>query len=178
MRNNLKVALTNIAELPEGFSQITYQLCDKIEILDEVFGPRAVKPLHNFLPKLSQYDENLTIDRDEALKGVVVIRALAYLFKKYKEVAAQVAIDETINFSEKLAPFINPEYGIQKEVFICLAEILTIDPFNCHILQKFILKYGEVPVKSEQDGIRTIKHEMFQNCHEILELAMEARILT
>lgn len=46
LRKNLKVALTNVAELPEGFTRITLQLCTKIEILDEVFGPRAVKPLH------------------------------------------------------------------------------------------------------------------------------------
>ena len=80
---------------------------------------------------------------------------------------------ETINFAEKLAPFINPEYQVQKEVFTCLAEILSIDAYNCHILQKFILKYGELPVKN-----RTLKHEMFQECHEIFELAMEARIMT
>jgi hypothetical protein len=59
------------------------QLCDKIEILDEVFGPRSVKPLHNFLPKLSDYDEQLNIDPDEILRGVIVIKALAVLFKKY-----------------------------------------------------------------------------------------------
>lgn len=41
---------------------ITHQLVEKIEILDEVFGPRAVKTLHNFLPKLSQYDEMLRIE--------------------------------------------------------------------------------------------------------------------
>jgi len=40
-------------------------------------------------------------------------------------------------------------------------------------MQKFILKYGELPVNN-----RTLKHEMFQECHEIFELAMEARILT
>lgn len=81
------------------------------------------------------------------------------MFKKYQEEAAQVAIDETINFSEKLAPYINPAYGVQKEVFICLYEILPIDPFNCHILQKFILRYGDVPVNMETHE-RTIKHVM------------------
>ena len=49
LRNNLKVALTNVAELPRGFQEITRQLLTKIEILDEVFGARAVKPLHSFL---------------------------------------------------------------------------------------------------------------------------------
>ncbi len=84
----MKIILTNVAELPRGFSDITMQLCDKIEILDEVFGPRSVKPLHNFLPKLSDYDEQLNIDPDEILRGVIVIKALAVLFKKYQEEAA------------------------------------------------------------------------------------------
>ena len=37
------------------------------------------------------------------------LKAMAYIFEKYKEDAAQVAVDETINFSEKIAPFINPD---------------------------------------------------------------------
>lgn len=88
LRGNLKVALTNVAELPRGFSDITYQLCDKIEILDGVFGARSVKPLHNFLPKLSQYDEMLNIEPEEISRSAIVIKALATLFKKYQEEAA------------------------------------------------------------------------------------------
>lgn len=114
----------------------------------------------------------LTIHKQDVMKAYPVIFALAYLFKNYKEVAADVAINETINFSEKLAPFINPDYGLQKEVFTCLQEVLQNDMYNGHILQKFILKYGELPVKGS-----TLKHEMFQECQDILELAMEARIL-
>lgn len=86
-------------------------MVDKIEILDEVFGPSAVKPLHNFLPKLSELEEDeqlLQVDSTEATESTLVIRALAFLFNKYKEVAAQVAINETVNFSEKLAPFMDP----------------------------------------------------------------------
>ncbi len=82
------MVLTNVAELPRGFSDITYQLCDKIEILDEVFGARSVKPLHNFLPKLSQYDEMLNIEPEEISRSAIVIKALATLFKKYQEEAA------------------------------------------------------------------------------------------
>lgn len=59
------------------------QLVEKIEILDEVFGPRAVKPLHNFLPKLIDYDDQLQVDPDEIFRGQIVIKALAVLFKKY-----------------------------------------------------------------------------------------------
>lgn len=83
LRNNLKIVLTNVAELPSGFSDITLELMDKIEILDEVFGPRAVKPLHEFLPKLSEYDDELIVDPDEIFRGVEAIKALAWLFKKY-----------------------------------------------------------------------------------------------
>ncbi len=51
--------------------------------MDEVFGPRAVKPLHNFLPKLTEYDKDLNMDDDRIEMGQRVIRALAVLFKKY-----------------------------------------------------------------------------------------------
>ena len=114
----------------------------------------------------------LTIRKNDAMQAYPVIFALSYLFKKYKDVAADVAINETINFSEKLAPFINPDYGVQKEVFACLAEVLTHDDYNCHILQCFINKYGEVPAKGA-----TLKQEMYQECPDICELAMQARIL-
>lgn len=60
------------------------QLVEKIEILDEVFGPRAVKPLHNFLPKLSDYNSQLGLSEpDDIFRGQIVIKALAWLFKKY-----------------------------------------------------------------------------------------------
>jgi hypothetical protein len=94
--------------------------------------------------------------------------ALVYLFKKYKEDAVQVAIDETINFAEKLAPFINPEYGIQNEVKFLLMEILSRDAFNCHILQKFLLKFGNDMVVA--DGKKTLRQEMYQECQEIFVL--------
>ena len=37
------------------------------------------------------------------------LKAMAIIFEKYKEDAAKIAVDETINFSEKIAPFINPD---------------------------------------------------------------------
>lgn len=98
----------------------------------------------------------LQIEDKAILRGVMVIRALAVLFKKYQEEAAQVAIDETINFAEKLVPFFDPYHSVAKEVFDCLYEILPLDPFNCHILQKFILKYGDVPLSNDAEG-RTFK---------------------
>lgn len=174
LRKNLIVALTNVAELPLGFEKITGQLIHKIQILDEVFGSRAVKTLHGFLPRLSEYDEaTLSFSNKAKHIGQAVIPALFFLFKKYKEEAVQVAIDETINFAEKLAPFINPEYGVQHEVKFLLMEILSQDAFNCHILQKFIVKHGNDMIVTRPDGKRTLKQEMYQECQEILELVSQ-----
>ena len=125
MRKNLKVCLINIAELPDGFNKIILELSDKMDLLDEVFGARSVKALHNLLPKLSDHADPLHMEA--AAKYSRYIKSLAYIMKTYKEEAAQVAVDQTINFSEKLAPFINPETGLQKETILCLREVCGID---------------------------------------------------
>jgi hypothetical protein len=141
----------NVAELPEGFLKICHQLSDKVEILDEIFGPKSVKALHQLLPKLSQYEHppeiigsELELHLEDYRK---YLKAMAYIFEKYKEDAAQVAVDETINFSEKIAPFINPDLMLQKEAFICLNET-RIDRYNCHILYKFLHEYGDVDLET------------------------------
>ena len=89
LRKNLKVALINISELPLGFLKITHELSDKMDLLDEVFGPRCVKSLHNLLPKLSEYLDPLRIDnKDIANKHMRYVKSLAYIMKKYKDEAA------------------------------------------------------------------------------------------
>ena len=174
LRKNLKVALINIAELPEGFLKIVHELADKMDLLDEVFGPRSVKALHNLLPKLSDYLDPLRIDpREIASRYMRYIKSLAYIIKKYKEEAAQVAVDDTINFSEKLAPFINPETQLQKETVLCLREVCSIDQYNCHELNNFLSKYGELPIKRDSGAITTIKRELSQYA-DLLNLAYDA----
>lgn len=85
----MKRALINIAELPEGFLKITHELSDKTDLLDEIFGPSAVKPLHNLLPKLSDYHDPLKIDnKDIASRYMRYIKSLAFIIKKYKDDAA------------------------------------------------------------------------------------------
>jgi hypothetical protein len=72
-----------------------------------------VKALHQLLPKLTQYENppeirgsELELQLEDYRK---YMKAMAIIFEKYKEDAAQVAMDETINFSEKIAPFLNPD---------------------------------------------------------------------
>ena len=88
MRKNLKVTLINIAELPEGFLKITHELSDKMDLLDEVFGPRSVKALHNLLPKLSDYADPLKIEVTSIKKYARYVKSLAYIMKTYKDEAA------------------------------------------------------------------------------------------
>jgi len=175
LRKNLKVALTNIAELPEGFLLVAHELSDKTELLDEVFGPRAVKALHNLLPKLSDHADPLKLDA-ELVSGryAKYVKSLAHIIKKYKEDAAQVAIDETINFSEKLAPFINPETQLQFETVLCLREVCSLDQYNCHILRNFLEKYGDNIIRWSY-GITTLNKELIQY-PDLVNLARSAQI--
>jgi hypothetical protein len=158
--------------------KITHELSDKVDLLDEVFGPRSVKALHNLLPKLTDYVDPLKIDnKDIGYKYMRYIKSMASIFKKYKEDAAQVAIDDTINFAEKLAPFINPETQLQKETILCLREVCSNDQYNCHVLNNFLVKYGDHHIKRENGGVTTIKRELSQYA-DLLNQAYEAQILT
>jgi hypothetical protein len=76
-----------------------------------------------------------------------------------------------------LAPFINPETQLQKETILCLREVCNVDQYNCHVLNNFIIKYGELPIKRENGGVTTIKRELSQYA-DLLNLAYEAQILT
>jgi len=103
---------------------------------------------------------------------------MAMIFEKYKEEAANVAMVETINFSEKIAPFLNPNLMLQKEALICLNET-RIDRYNCHILHKFLQDYGHqelVTAKVSGGGVlvTTIIAELQREAPELFESVMEA----
>ena len=120
----MKVAFLNISELPEGFLKITNELSEKVQLLDEVFGVQAIKGLHQLMPSLREYNDPLRINPFQISNTYTkYVKSIAYLMKKYKEECAQVAIDDTVNFSEKLAPFLNPETQLQKETVLCLREV-------------------------------------------------------
>lgn len=80
------------------------------------------------MPSLASYNDPLRINPFQiANQYCYYIRSMAYLIKKYKEEAVQVAVEDTINFSEKLAPFLNPETQMQREAVLCLREVCTFD---------------------------------------------------
>jgi hypothetical protein len=136
-----------------------------------------VKTLHNLLPKLSDYQNPLNIDDDTVNRISRYIKSLAYIMKTYKDEAAQVAVDQTINFAEKLAPFINPVNGLQKETVLCLREVCGIDQYNCSLLFRFLQKYGESPIRVEGNKATTIKREL-SHYADLITLAYESHLLT
>ena len=84
LRKNLKVAFTNISELPEGFLKITNELSEKVELLDEVFGVHAIKGLHQLMPALRDYNDPLRINPFQISNSYSkYVRAMGYLMKKY-----------------------------------------------------------------------------------------------
>lgn len=59
-----------------------------MDLLDEVFGPRSVKSLHNLLPKLpDDFDAKKSENKEIVVKYMRYIKSLAYIMKKYKEEA-------------------------------------------------------------------------------------------
>ena len=178
LRKNLKVALISIAELPEGFLKISHELRDKRELLDEVLGPKSVKTLHELLPKLSDYHDPLRIDVkliSEKYQGY--IKSLAYIIQKYKDLAAKVAIDDTINFTERIAPFLNPTTGLQVDAVICLREVCSRHEYNAHILKQFLERYGDLPISRDGAPTTTIRKELTKY-QDLIDLAEDAQILT
>ena len=98
---------------------------------------------------------------------------MAKIFEKYREEAAHVAMDETINFSEKIAPFLNPKLMLQKEALICLHETM-IDNYNCHVLYKFLQVYGlqDIEIATVQGGsvlVTCLQAELEREAPELLE---------
>jgi len=73
LRRNAKIALSAVSDLPQGFLKITEQMAGKMDLLDELFGPRAVKALAELLPSLSSLGENpFDIEPHELAKYQVI----------------------------------------------------------------------------------------------------------
>jgi hypothetical protein len=55
--------------------------------------------------------------------------------------------------------------------------VCGIDQYNCHVLQKFFIKYGDQPIRRESGATTTIKRELSQLAADLLNMAYESQIL-
>ena len=169
--------------MPEGFLKITHELSDKLELMDEVFGLRALKALHILLPKLDTYEDPLNPDLKGIKNSLQYVRAIAFLVKKYFEDSetndqAKNIVDETINFTEKVFPFLNPRLRSFEEAAVSIRHVCLCNEYNCLLLRRLLAKYGDSEIKMEDGTVKTISLELESYYLDLVALAREAEILT
>ena len=170
IRENIKTTLANISELPTGSLKITHELSDKYDLIDEVFEARGIKTLCEMLPKLEQYDNPLSIDvKDEKYaKYIQYVHTINKIFQKYKLDAVEVAITQTINFIEKVFPYINPNLHPSKDdtykpMMEGIKLICEEDEYSSLLLKRLLNKYGnETPVN--------LSKYLLENHKELIEI--------
>ena len=165
IRENAKLCLQNLSNLPEGFIKIIDILHDKLELMDEVFGVDSLKGLTDLLPKLSTYKNPPNVEKKMLSKYTKVIKGIIYFYEKYQEEALEILIHKTVNINEKLAPF----YILNDPVIYKLAKYLTDrigkkDTNNQKVLQDFFEKYGFKEKKGTNDALDSNQiKELFKN---------------
>ena len=143
IRENSKLCLQNLSNLPEGFIKIIDILHDKLELMDEVFGVNSLSGLTDLLPKLSTYKNPPHVDKDMLPKYTKVIKGIIYFYKKYQDEAIEILIHSTVNINEKLAPFyILNDPTLHKWAKYLTDRIGKRDPDNQKVLQDFFEQYG------------------------------------
>lgn len=106
------------------------------------------------------------------------VRAISFIVKKYPNEGSRVAIDETVNFAEKLGPYLNPATTVFDEIATTLSQVCSLDSYNGLLLKKFVEEHGEKLITWEGGMSTTIKRELVQNYPDLVEMALEAKILT
>ena len=142
IRSNLRVTMSNISELPEGFLKMTHELSDKYDLIDEVFGVKGIKTLCELLPKLESYDDPLNINIKENENNIMYVHTINKLFEKYKQEAVEVAVTETINFVEKVFPYIHPNFPTHKMTAQSIKEVCS-DDYSATLMKRLLNRYGE-----------------------------------
>ena len=158
IRENAKLCLQNLSNLPEGFIKIIDILHDKLELMDEVFGVDSLKGLTDLLPKLSTYENPPNVPKEMLSKYTRVIKGIIYFYEKYQEEALEILIHNTVNINEKLGPF----YVLNDPIIYKIAKYLVDiigkkDQNNQKVLQDFFEKYGFKEKKGPNDGLNSLQ---------------------
>jgi hypothetical protein len=154
IRENSKLCLQNLSNLPEGFIKIIDILHDKLELMDEVFGVDSLNGLTDLLPKLSTYKNPPHIEEVMINKYTKVIKGIIYFYKKYKEEAIEILIHSTVNINQKLAPFyILKDSKLHKWAKYLTDRIGKRDPNNQNVLKAFFEQYGIKEDKNIDDSL-------------------------
>lgn len=180
LRTNIKVALINIAEYPLGFDKIINELSDKIDLLNEVFQERGLKSLVALLPKIDEYDDPLQLDEETVKKYKNYVDSINKLFDKYEEQASAVAISETINFVEKLFPYLHPNLDTHEGTVSSLKEVCSEDNYSALSLKKMFTFYGDkfFSLTKENSRMTSINGFIAEKHADLIEITRNAKEIT
>ena len=152
IRENSKLCLQNISNLPEGFIKIIDILHGELELMNEVFGVKSLNGLTDLLPKLSTYKDPPNVEKDMIPKYTKVIKGIIYFYKKYQEEAIEILIHNTVNINQKLGPFyIMKDPNLHKWAKYLTDRIGKRDTHNKKVLEDFFEKYGFKEKKNIND---------------------------
>ena len=194
LRNNCKIALLNISELPKGFLKIVEHIADKIDIMDELLGFRAIRGLAELLPFARDLKNHLfTLDPSKVAKYNQYIQGILHFYKKADEIkikqseekkpggkstdkdkpdeALKITIDWTIDLPGKLAIFLNPNYKIQQAIIWILKKMCKKDENSCYTMRRFIEEFGKIEFARQPNNENTtIISELSSLDPELLEI--------
>ena len=149
-KENTIIALKNISELPEAFIKIVDILHDDLNLLNEVFGIKALKGLSDLLPKLSNYKNPPQVEKEKIPLFAKYIKGIIYFIKLYEDEAISLIINDTVNFNQKLGPFfVMNDNKMHKQAKSIINRICVKDHHNKQIIQRFIEKYGSGEIKDK-----------------------------
>jgi HEAT repeat len=145
IRDNAIQCFHNCSDLPEGFDKSVIILSQNINILDEVFAIKCIKPLARLLPKLSSYADPPRLDTSNLNMHQRCIKALRFLIEKYER-GVHESID-TVNISQKLGPFLSDHSGVSDDTIAILKIICSKCSHNKEILKNFVSDYADTDIK-------------------------------
>jgi len=144
IRINVKQAIINVFDLPDGKLVITKYLSENIAYLEEIIGPKAVKPLADMLINTSQLENPPFLPQENLAQQKQICSSLCYFIKKYDE-SIYIAIEDCVKLVEKIAQFLifRGEKQLQDLCATALSKICAIDDFSREQLCKYLNKFGD-----------------------------------
>jgi hypothetical protein len=173
LRENLKSALSNISEYPEGFLKVSHELSNKFDLIDEAFGVKGIKTLCELLPKLETYDDPLNIKIKEHENHLVYIHTINKIFDMHGDDAVEVAVSETINFVEKVFPYIHPNFPTHQATVETLKKACT-DEYSAMLMKRLLNKYGEIYITLNNGRSVNLNMYLYETQKDFIEMVNKA----
>ncbi|KAL4510611.1 hypothetical protein ABPG72_004765 [Tetrahymena utriculariae] len=163
LRVDVKQALKNIAELPDGFLVITAKLAHNLNYLKEVFFVKqgnhrvfeqpVLLALAKLLPKTSELPNPPNLPANKVLDYEKYCIAICYFILNQEEVIHD-ALEQIVKLVEKLAPFLlfRNNKQLQDMVAHTLQKLIQ-DPETKRQLIQYIMKYGNVAHSSNSSTL-------------------------